>query len=147
MLQPGQVGGDGGPPHLQCAGAGSHRHPGPRNPRRKASGSIMPAARAGTQAGRSPCWRGREDNPSESQIQVQPPRVCSPQSNSNCPRPPPVFDSPSSGATKLASKPIGHCQQLRANPLPHTRTAAFDWPFRIDLKIKPHQEKGQYRGY
>lgn len=54
---------------------------------------------------------------------------------------------PLPAATKLASKPIGHCQQLRANPLLHTRTAAFDWPFRIDLKIKPHQEKGQYRGY
>lgn len=38
--------------------------------------------------------------------------------------------------TKLASTPIGHCKQRWANPLPRTRTAAFDWPFRMDLKIK-----------
>ena len=45
----------------------------PRSPQHKDRGSLTPAARAGTQGERSPCWRERANNPSQRRVLVQPP--------------------------------------------------------------------------
>lgn len=134
ILHSGQVGG-GGSRLLQDPGAQTLRHPHPVSSGRKPAAPSRPPPEPGPKQDAHLASREGKKNP-QNRVPAQTPRLG--------PRVPiqtdrgrhPFMIRPLPVPTKLAPKPIGHFKQRWANPLLRTQTAAFDWSFRMDLKIK-----------
>lgn len=96
--------------------------------RQKASGSLTPTAGTGTQAGCSPCQPGRQKTP-RNRVPAQPPRLGAQVPIQTDRGRHPFMIRPLPVPIKLASKPIGHFKQRRANPLLLTGLLLLIGPF------------------